>query len=543
MPRLLSGPMLVAAVATVATLATLGPGSGGPGVTCDEGYHVGTGKRLVTALRHQGPAFFTADNIRQNFPWRPGGAPVHPPLGNWILGWTHHLFDPAPDDPSVISIAAARFAPAVAFGMLVLLVGLWTSRAQGPVAGTFAAAAVGLVPRMFAHAHFAALDMLTTLFFVAAVLAIARAVAGGGKPWRFAPAGVVWGLAMLVRIHGLLLFPPACLWLIWRLRRQAMLPLLVWGATGTTVLFAGWPWLWLAPLAHFSRFLGTATDRLALHVFYLGRVWADRDVPWHYPMVMFCVTLPLGLLLLGLLGLWAKRRSWQDESGHMLVIGTLLFVLLVFSWPGTPVYDGVRLLLMVFPLWAVFVGAGVRWVVEHPAWRDCSMQRRLATVGSVVILQGIELVLYHPCQLSHYSLVVGGLAGAERLGFEVTYWGDTVEESLLAKAALAEVQSRPPGKPRRVLFAPNLAPFQSQAVNVSSPSLMENEVLLEGWDPSRAGLLLAQCRWAVVYNRKADLAPVRRLLESGRVVAENEKQGVWLARLIELPELPGGGEQ
>jgi len=252
------------------------------------------------------------------------------------------------------------------------------------------------------------------------------------------------------------------------------------------------------------------------------------------------VTLPRGLLLLGLLGLGAKRRLWRDESGHALVIGTLLFVLLVFSWPGTPVYDGVRLLLMVFPLWAIVVGAGVGWVVEHPVWQARSSQLRLATVGLLVIFQGIGLVLYHPCQLSHYSLMVGGLAGAERRGFEVTYWGDTVEESLLATAALAEVQSRPPDELRRVVFAPSLAPFQFQTVNVSSPSLMENEVLLEGWDPSRAELLLAQCRWAVVYHRKADLAPIRRLLKRGRVVVENEKQGVWLARLIELPNPAGG---
>jgi hypothetical protein len=156
-------------------------------------------------------------------------------------------------------------------------------------------------------------------------------------------------------------------------------------------------------------------------------------------------------------------------------------------------------------------------------------------VGLLVIVQGIGLVWYHPCQLSHYGLIVGGLAGAEKLGFEMTYWGDAVDESLLAAAAAAEVQSRPPDEPRRMLFAPSLAPFQFPAVNVSSPSLLDNEVLLEGWDPSRAGSLLAHCRRAVVYHRKADLARLGRLLEDSKVIAETRKHGVWLARVVELP--------
>ena len=61
------GPWLIGLGVAVAVMATLGPGAGGPGVTCDELYHVVQGKRLVAALRHQGPAFFTPANIRRNF--------------------------------------------------------------------------------------------------------------------------------------------------------------------------------------------------------------------------------------------------------------------------------------------------------------------------------------------------------------------------------------------------------------------------------------------------------------------------------------------
>ncbi|MDZ7617630.1 MAG: hypothetical protein U1E05_11530, partial [Patescibacteria group bacterium] len=169
--------LLVGLAATAAVLGTLGPAPAGPGVTCDELYHVGlVGKPLVAALRNQGVAFFALENVRRNFAWPEGGPPVQAPLGHWLLGLTHHLFDPEPDNPNVVSIATARFAPAFAFGLLVFLVGEWTRRRAGQVAGMVAAVSAALMPRLFAHAHFAALDMLTTTACVAALFAVTWAV-------------------------------------------------------------------------------------------------------------------------------------------------------------------------------------------------------------------------------------------------------------------------------------------------------------------------------------------------------------------------------
>ncbi len=560
-------PLLVAVAALAATLATLGPEGNGPGVTCDEPYHVNQGKELVTALRHQGLAFFLPANIQRNFDWPPppDGLPVQAPLGHWILGWTHWLMDPAPDDPLLLSIAAARFAPAVAFALLALMVGWWTARREGALAGTVAAAAVALMPRLFAHAHLAALDMLTTLCFVTAVLAVTEA-ARGGRAWHFPLAGVVWGAAMLVRLHGLLVAPPVLLWLLWHFWQQKptgcnpgawkgfLWPLTkaaaAWLAGGGVTLFLGWPWLWptpatwprlwLTPLAHFRQYVASGPVRLPLHVFYWGHVWTDRNVPWHYPWVTFAVTVPVGLLALGMVGLWVGLRRGRasvpvtlrvtpaphaEREEYVLVAATMLFLLAVFSWPGTPVYDGERLFLMVFPLWAVWVGIGARRLVapggSRRAWRTVA-------VLALVAIQGIGLVAYHPCQLSYYNLLVGGLAGAEKLGFEVTYWGDAVREPMLAEAA-----RRSPGRP--VLFAPNLAQYQAPAVEISSPALRTTGVHLIGWGESGLDGSARRCRYAVIYHRRADLAEAASWLERGRVVIESTRQGVWLARLIELP--------
>ena len=554
------GPLLIALAATVAVLVTIAPDGNGPGVTCDELYHVAQGKELVTALRQQGLAFFLPANIDRNFPWTPGGPPVQAPLGYWILGWTHYLFDPMPDNPSVISIPAARFAPAMAFGLLIMIVGVWTARREGPLTGAVAAAAVALTPRLFGHAHLASLDMLTTLFFVAAILAVMEA-ARGGHAWQYALAGVVCGAAVLVRLHGLLVAPPVILWLIWRLRRRAFLPMASWLAAGGLTVFVGWPWLWLAPLMRFRQYLESGTGRQMLHVFYTGQVWFDRDVPWHYPWVMFAVVMPLGFLFLGLLGLWVGLQRDSGGNGaqknsrgltargasehafrgllapgycvpsraeYVLLAGAMTFVLLVFSWPGTPVYDGVRLFLMVFPLWAIFVGTGTRRLLAFgmSIRRIGNLRFCTAAILLFVAVQGTGLIVYFPCQLCHYSLLVGGLPGAVRLGLEATYWGDTVREPLLAEAARLS-----PGEP--VLYVPNLAPFQAPAVSVTSPALCQAGVELVGRDRS-AAQPSAGCRYAVVYHRRADLADVDWILKHSRVVLSSENQGVWLARLVEL---------
>jgi 4-amino-4-deoxy-L-arabinose transferase-like glycosyltransferase len=423
--------------------------------------------------------------------------------------------------------------------------------------------------------------MLAALGFTAAALATAEAVRQGGKWWAMGLAGAVWGLAMLTRLHGLLLLLPAITWIVYGLRRRSILPACVWIVAGMATLLAGWPWLWLGPWRRFWQFAGTGIHRQAVHVFYAGRVWDDRAVPWHYPWVMFVVTLPLGLLVLGGLGIWSQRPGGALSSRHTpcavgsrhtpcavpdgtrrvpatisyrFVLGTLLFVLGVFSLPGVPVYDGVRLFLMAFPLWALLAGAGARWLVEgekgdrhllpRPTFSRCPpsgcfaqkvpvplfprwpARRRLWWLGCFVALQAVGLVVYHPYALSHYNLLVGGLWGAEKLGFEATYWGDAVDESLLQEVAV-----RASGE--RIVLGPNLAPFQAVGVSFASKSLAEARVTIVGWDASWPAPP-PDCRFGVFFHRRADLGRILPAIRGGQIVASRSCQGVWLAEVLEF---------
>ena len=440
---------------------------------------------------------------------------------------------------------------------------------------------------------------------------------------------------MLVRLHGLLLAPPVVAWLIWRWYRHEReqqcwggsctatpgatvqlspqrrphlwLPLAkgmaAWLAGGAAVFFVGWPWLWLAPLARFRQYLASGTARQTIHVFYMGQVWNDRDVPWHYPWVMFAVTVPVGLLLLGALGMWAQRCECKMQNAKCklsasnpqslipnpspanplpkgegtLLAGVMLFVLTVFSLPGTHVYDGVRLFLMVFPLWAVWVGIGAKWLVF---WGS--------SIVAVIKFQKNHLAnsreLTAPgesCEICESIGDVPGAVSSPAIYAWVSLHGSGSAIHRVAGAGPAALQPVPSellqpvgrrtgrggkagvrgdilgrhgpradaGRGRSIVaggataVCTELRTVQARTVEASSPALHDAHVVLVGWDelkPEEA----QSCRYAVIYHRRADLAGAMRFLEGGKVVQEYSQQGVWMARLVQFGppprSVPGG---
>lgn len=531
---LLRSPEVIALAATVAVLATLSPWQPwGYGVTCDEIYDVACGKRLVRGLETHGLELFTPRPIEEVF----GAQTRHPPLGRWMLGIAQRPFDARPRDLDVLSLPAARFAPALAFGLNIWLVGAMARRHVGVWAGLATAFSLATMPRLFAHAHLASLDTFVNLSCTAAVMGLGWAVTRGADRTSIALAGFLWGLAMLTKIQGLLLGVPLTLWMVWRLRRLAAWRWPLWAGVGLATFFIGWPWLWLDPWTRFREYLGTATERMSLHVYYAGQVWNDVDTPWHYPWVLTIATLPLGYLVLAAVGIVRRApRAWSDPWTSLVLL-TLVFWLSVFSWPGVPVYDGVRLFLPAFSAIALCVGWGFEEV--RLATATLFPERRLLRPFVAVAFfeaQLVGLAAYHPFQLSYYNLAVGGLRGAERLGFEVTYWGDAVDGPLVT-AAVEAAQAASPDATPSIVFAPHLAPYQASGLALTYSELLAGDADVVGWDPQHPELA-AGSRYALVYHRRADWDQVEPLLRGARVIAENRRFGVWLARLYELPEPP-----
>ena len=151
----------------------------------------------------------------------------------------------------------------------------------------------------------------------------------------------------------------------------------------------------------------------------------------------------------------------------------------------------------------------------------------LVPILAVVFLgQAWGLVVMHPCGLGFYNLAVGGPAGAHALGFEPTYWGDS-----LTRGFLLEVARQVPEDETIAVF-PSLHPLQWS----------EFPKHVHAWDDAPRRLALygtpaaAKARWVMIFRRKADLPDFLRNDPPGLVrVAEVRRAGVQLAALYRQP--------
>ena len=511
-------PWVLGALAGLAVLLTLGD----PGITSDEPIDVRVGRdyvrkagRLRERVARHGSKAIRREELDDLFE----DNAQHPPLGRWLVGLASTYLEPMEvylggADP--MSVHAARLAPMLAFGLLVALVASEAGRLGGKPSAVVAGLALAMMPRVFAHAHFATLDTFLALFWTLALVGAARAAEGRRPVVGLGVSGILWGLALLTKIHAWFLPPLVLGYAMLTLPTRKAIPgVLAWGALGLAVFVLGWPWLWHDGPERLARFLSTGVDRQATRVLYFGRVFEDVGAPWHYPWVYFGLTVPIGLQALGALGAAFGLRRLRTDRVPALLLASILLFLGLFS-TGAPVYDGERLFLLTFPSWAILIGLGFGRLWE------CSPDRRWrAALVLIVASQGFGVVRLHPFQLSYYNAAIGGLAGAERLGMELTYWGDAVDRRLLDDAALRI----PEGS--TVPIAPTF--HHLQPIASMTPALAMRWITLA---PEQG---LAAADWLIVFRRSAYWTePIRAAIQSGRPVLENARGGVWLARVYRI---------
>ncbi len=352
-------------------------------------------------------------------------------------------------------------------GMVVSALGLavvfwWGRLAVGRLPGVVGALALGLMPRVFYHAHLDCFDApvaslwLTTTFVY--WLGLRR------RTWGWAlTAGVLFGLLLNTK-HNAWLLPFALIahWVLvrWsRWRRETRVgrwtvptPLLVMGVVGPLVFYLTWPWLWFDTANRIAWWVEFHLGHEYYNMEFLGQTYWKPPMPRLYAPVMTLATVPLVTLLLGALGLGAagweavRRRWWParpasapatvldaDALESTLALWALCLLLSYAPWlsSGTPIFGGTKHWITAYPFLCLFVALGFAATTQHlQAWLARPghwMTRAIPPAVAVAVLAGPAKMTYdsHPWGLGFYAPLVGGATGAATWGLNRSFWGYT----------------------------------------------------------------------------------------------------------------------
>ncbi len=472
------------------------------------------------------------DEVTVNAVFREGNA--HPPLPIYATAVTGALFQA--DETQFL--LAVRLATTFQFAGLVLLIYLFVKREAGAAAGGIAAALAAFSPRLFAHSLMATYDVPMCLMWVGTTVVFYRGMQS--RRWAVA-SGFVFGLALLTKVNALLL--PLALW-PWGLyfhRRKALPAIGAMCLIGPVIFFAGWPWLWMHPIRNTAEYIVdkfppgavpswflslTGTEAIAWRetpkVLYFGKV-NPGGAPWHYPFVMLLLTMPAATLAGSCLSAVEAKRREPHRPLIALLWWSVLVQLLVFAFAMKP-FDGVRLFLPVLPLAAMAAGIALGGAARRG--------RRTAAVIIILMLLSpvTEFFVYAPYGMSYFTPLAGGLPGAEKLGMEVTYYGEAVDQ-----AGLAALNGRA-REGQRVAYAPLFKKL---------PRLLPSEYIRYGF--LKWGLEPAapseDWDYLIFINRGGAIDETDRSnLARGDVIYENRLLGVTLSKILERKGEPDGGE-
>jgi hypothetical protein len=376
---------------------------------------------------------------------------------------------------------ALRFPGMAMAGMALWVTYLFGARAYGRWAGGIAAALLGLMPRVFYHAHLACFDVPIMAMWTLSVYAYWRATQTRGLGWALW-AGLVYGLTLMTKhnawilpavfvTHGLVVHGSALVRNLTVGRVVLPAPLVAIATLGPIVFYLGWPWIWSDPAERIREYVSFHLNHEYYNMEFLGQNYNAAPSPRSYVPVMILATVPTVTLTLFGLGAfergrvlvvrfarWVKRMAGPLRKGPAANWGVLaysgmdppvpkeraetdLLFFLAFAAPlapfllsaKTPIFGGTKHWLPAYPFLALFAGRGfmIARQAMRRAWSAKVVQAEWpAEIGLALAVTIGPLAITahsHPFGLSSYVPLVGGTAGGADLGLNRQFWGFTTQ--------------------------------------------------------------------------------------------------------------------
>ena len=243
-------------------------------------------------------------------------------------------------------------------------------------------------------------------------------------------AGLALGFAISTRIFGPWVGVLVSIYMLWRLRDNAIPAILVYALCAILCTYLTWPALWSDPVGGFFKSLTVMSNFP-----WLGKVLFDGvsyepglAPPQYLPVLMgLQFTEPVLILFgLGILKLAYDFRRKNSLPGLIwLVFGWGILPLFLIIVTNRPLYNNFRQLLFLMP--PLFLVCGLSLEMLFKRFEQVWV---FAALLVVLILPGaMPLMTLHPYQYVYYNSLIGGTAGAADR-YELDYWVTSYAEAM-----------------------------------------------------------------------------------------------------------------
>jgi hypothetical protein len=268
----------------------------------------------------------------------------------------------------------------------------------------------------------------------------------GQMRWAIA-CGISLGLGIMIKPTAAIMVPIvgiffllACLFPTYRRHLPSfpvliLTPILVGLLSVMTVLLL-WPWMWDDPVGKMTTTMTFFKNvGVLMPVLYFGNVYQTGvNLPWQYPFSILFIQTPPGVLVLGVLGVFAVIWQVIKKKDPIPLLFIIWFSIGIgrFLVPGFLIYAKMRHLIDIIPAMFILAAYGVE-CLRKIHYKNIPVIGNFGNIAIVIIIIHELFIVWQffPYEPSYFNSFVGGTKTvAEKRWFDVEYWGASVKEGM-----------------------------------------------------------------------------------------------------------------
>jgi hypothetical protein len=339
-------------------------------------------------------------------------------------------------------LASAAFN-ALAVTLTVFIALYFLSELWAVIAGLF----LLVTPRFIAMGQLITFESLSVFLFVLTIPVFYKLLEKPKDVKHYILTGILCGLLFWTRYNNYFIFIFLTGWLIlhYLIKRNKEVfnyKLILIPAIAFLLGILIWPLMW----HDFPKYL------IESFVFHKNRI-----TPSFYYLNRLIFTTPIPIIVGSILGIvfaLKERKYWQIFL--LWWFFSVIITHLIIGVPG----GGTRYIIIIYPVLAILSAYGYFKLIK-PKW--------VWVMIPLFIYMVFEMFLYFPYYLDYYNLFTGGVSGAAKRNYEVSWWGEGQRE-----VGMYINKNIPPNSSVGLMVAPKYV-FPATRLDINNLGFLEKE--------------------------------------------------------------------